>query len=102
MKEITLKLGNMRKPADFVVYPKAENDTHLILQSDKRIAKVEIATGKGILSSGKGGHPGFIALMLPGTMPIELSKEQLAEALGAQPKSGDKIGSAGNIGIYVA
>ena len=97
IKEITLKLGNMRKAADFVVYPKGENDTHLLLQSDKRIARVEIATRKGILSSGKGGHPGFMALQLPGTMPIELSAEQLAEALGAQPKSGDKIGD----GVYV-
>lgn len=62
MASINLKLGNMRKAQNFTIYPFREGDTHIIIQSDKRIARIDIKTGKGLVSSGKGGHPGFHAL----------------------------------------
>lgn len=40
IKHLTLKLGNMRKAQDFIVYPFSEGWTSLILQSDKRIMRV--------------------------------------------------------------
>lgn len=59
--KIVCKLGNMRKEAGWVVYPIKEPHIRLI-QCDKRIAEINLATGKGILSSGKGGHNGFMHL----------------------------------------
>ena len=53
------KLGNMKKPARFVVYPRKTGDATVLVQSDRRIAQITLADGKGIISDGKGGHPGF-------------------------------------------
>ena len=60
--EITAKLGNMKKAQEFVVYPFKKGAAELIIQSDKRIAQVNLETGKTILSDGKGEHPGFVKL----------------------------------------
>ena len=62
MKKVYGKIGNMRKEKDFVVYPFAEGATGLKVQSDNRIAYIDLATGKGIVSDGKNGHQGFIKL----------------------------------------
>jgi phosphoheptose isomerase len=55
MKKIDCKLGNMRKVADWVLYPMKEGTETVIIQSDRRIADVNLTTGKAVLSSGKGG-----------------------------------------------
>ena len=62
-RDITCKLGNMRKPAEFTVYPNNPEDTEITIQSDKRIAKVNLTTKTAILSDGKGGHQGTPKLM---------------------------------------
>jgi hypothetical protein len=61
-KNVTGKMGNMKKAVDWVLYPQQPDslDT-VIIQSDKRIAKVDLNTGKAVVSNGK-GHPGFICL----------------------------------------
>ncbi len=62
---IVARLGNMRKVAEWTVCPRASGagaDDPIIIQSDKRIARVDLATGKMTLSSGKGGHNGFAHL----------------------------------------
>lgn len=57
---VTGKLGNMRKPVVWVLYPeRAEGQRVAIIQSDKRIAAVNLDTGDTVLSDGKGGHPSF-------------------------------------------
>lgn len=56
---VTGKLGNMRKPVEWVVYPRASDKRVAIIQSDKRIAAVNLDTGDTVLSDGKGGHPSF-------------------------------------------
>jgi len=99
IKRISLKLGNMRKAAEFIVYPHKHGDTELMIQSDKRIAKINLTTGKGVLSSGKDSHPGFHCL-LPffNPLPIEVDAAVIEQLKGIQPKSGDEIGR----GVYVA
>jgi hypothetical protein len=52
-----LKLGTMKKPTDWCFSPNDYGD-EVLIQSDKRIAKINLVTGKGLLSDGKGGHPG--------------------------------------------
>ena len=59
---VECKLGNMRKNQRWTVYPAAEDAVFATIQCENRIAKVELATGKTILSSGKGGHQGHIML----------------------------------------
>lgn len=54
------KLGSMRKSQSWVVYPcQKESQSFRIIQCERYIAKIELETGETILSSGKGGHPGF-------------------------------------------
>jgi hypothetical protein len=62
-KEIKCKLGDMRKEQEWVLYPPDSTTPHLvIIQCDKRIARVDLNTSKALLSSGKSGHPGFHTL----------------------------------------
>ncbi len=50
MKCITIKFGNMRGEAqEFVLYPYNGKDT-LLIQSDKRIAEINLRTGVTVLS----------------------------------------------------
>lgn len=96
-KNITCKLGNMRKPAEFVLYPqKADAPDEVIIQADKRIAKVNMATGKAMLSSGKGGHQGFMALSpVMGAVEVDVPADVIAKLkeLTGTNKPGDGIGS---------
>lgn len=60
---VTCKLGNMRKADEFVIYPlDSANPETVLIQADKRIAKVHLASGKALLSDGKGGHQGCVKL----------------------------------------
>ena len=59
---VECKLGNMRKSQEWTVYPIAKDAADVIIQCEQRIAKVSLATGLTILSSGKGGHQGFVML----------------------------------------
>lgn len=53
-KHITTKFGNMRKEQEFIVYPYDGGDCVLI-QSDKRIANVNLKTGRTVLSAQRQG-----------------------------------------------
>ncbi len=62
IKTITAKLGNMRKTVEWVIYPldpKAPN--LIIIQSDKRIARIDIEKDIAFLSDGKHGNS-FLSL----------------------------------------
>jgi hypothetical protein len=82
------KMGNMRKEADWVVYPQSNPGSRTVtIQCDKRIAKVDLTTGKAILSSGKGGHQGFIMLdPLMGATLVECSPEILEQLRAIESK----------------
>jgi hypothetical protein len=43
---ITAKLANMKKSADFTIYPYSGGDT-ISIQSDKRFCEINIRTGEG-------------------------------------------------------
>lgn len=94
IKRLDLKLGSMRKAQDFIVYPASRDEgSKVLIQSDKRIAQIDIETGEGVLSNGKAGHPGFIELMeIRGAKPIKVGAEVIDAIKAARPKSGDMIG----------
>lgn len=93
MKTITLKLGNMRKPQEFVVYPYKNGQEKVSIQSDGRWATIEVATGKGLINSKNVNYPNSMSLMFN---PIEITVDQetMNKIFDCQPKSGDRIGAA--------
>ena len=59
-----VKLGNMRKAVDWTVFPSEEVAKGIVtIQSDNRIARVDLNAALAILSNGKGGHQGFLKLL---------------------------------------
>lgn len=93
MKQITAKLGNMRKAQEFIVYPASkllDESTKITIQSDKRIAQFDTVTGEGKLSVQRPNGAYFHDLFF-GT-DVVVPQDVIAAALAAQPKSGDEIG----------
>jgi len=110
MKTVHGKLGNMRKAVDWTVYPasynasksKAEGAQMLFIQSNKRACAINVKTGEGMLSNGR-GHPGFHSTMPAlGAKEIDVPREFIDECLSAEPKSGDTIGHAGTAVVRIA
>ena len=60
-KSVTCKLGNMRKSVEWTIYPRNENDQFAQIQCDSRIAKINLNSGKTLLS--KAGLSNFAGLM---------------------------------------
>jgi hypothetical protein len=56
------KLGSMRANTDWSVYPHKAGNPDAIIQCDKRIAKINLETGEGVVSDGKSGHNNFMGL----------------------------------------
>jgi len=61
-QHIICKLGNMRKEVEWTVYPFEQGDIDIKIQSDRRIAMVNLVTKKAILSRSMMSN-GFHALM---------------------------------------
>lgn len=97
MKKVYGKLGNMRKSVDWTVYPHKDGETTIFVQSDKRAVSIDLTTGKGMLSNGK-GHPSFMSVLkVLGAVEIDVPQDFIDACLEAQPKSGDRIGP----GIFI-
>lgn len=95
VKRITFKIKPMRKEQDWLVYPPSylTNKDKLFIQCDKRALDLNIKTGKGMLSNGK-GHPGFASTgAFLGGIEVDVPQEIIDLCISAIPKSGDKIGS---------
>ena len=102
MRNIEAKLGKMRKPQSFTVYPRSTSakpgDNRIIVQSNKSIGMFDPETGEGVLNT-KGSYFPHLALGAPFQFPTEFVKA----CIEAQPKSGELIGSSSITGpIYVA
>jgi len=92
---ITAKLGNMRKAAEWTVYPVSRNGTDetITIQSDHRIAQFYKSTGNGLISVHKTNGAYFLHLsQMLGAKRITVPADVIAAASAAQPKSGDSIG----------
>lgn len=78
---VTGKMGNMRKAVEWTVCPRSEKtDRDVTIQSDNRIAKVNLDTGKAILSNGKGGHQGFHKLLaMCGAIEVDCPADMMAQ-----------------------
>ncbi len=98
IKSFPMKIGNMRKPQNFVVYP-GETDGKIKIQSDDCIATVDVNTGETKWARNKGGAY-FLHLSLGGNIAngTEVIPMDIVNQLrNNMPKSGDKIGN----GVYI-
>ena len=78
MKEYTFKVANMAKEQGFSLYPYDGGDT-IMLQSDKRFARVNLRTGEGIINGNNKNYANSITLLmnpvkfiLPESIKIEI------------------------------
>jgi hypothetical protein len=72
MRDVKMKVANMVKDQEFTLYPYDGTD-FIILQSDKRICRVNLRTGQGVINAKNVNYPCFI------TMQINPLKMQLPE-----------------------
>jgi hypothetical protein len=47
------RFQGMRKPQDFIVYPMQDSGEEIAIQSEHRFGKLDLATGRGILSANR-------------------------------------------------
>lgn len=103
VRRIDFKIGPMKKVVDWIVYPASrtasEGNPTLFVQSDKRALRIDLSTKKGMLSNGK-GHPSFMSVeKFLGGVEVDVPDDIIALCVGAQPQSGDTIGSGGVVCI---
>ena len=85
-KSVDLKLGNMRKPQNFVVQD-VNGKNKIIIQSDKSIGVFDKKTGRGKLNT-----KGCYFPHLQYATPYVLSTGQLKDCLQALYIAGDVLG----------
>ena len=91
-----MKVANMKKEQDFTLYPYDGGDT-ILLQSDKRFARVNLKTGEGFINSTNKNYANSIALAmspLPFTLPKEIKlriQEHLWNKSGTQEEFGGAL-----------
>lgn len=76
-KQVTAKLGRMRKAQTFSVYPRKEGDTTIIVQSDKSIGEFDYLTGEGSLCT-RGCYFVHLSLGVPFMFPQDFVREARA------------------------
>jgi hypothetical protein len=91
-KNIELKIGRMRKPQDFILYPYKETDENIMIQSNKSIGILHKETKKFIFTS-KGSY--FHDLQISGqeTVLAEEIKDQIIELYNDSKKYSDSNGA---------
>lgn len=71
IKTFEAKLANMRKPQEFVVYPRKNHADTIKIQSDKSIGQFDPVTGEGVLNT-KGQYFVHLAMGVPYTLPADV------------------------------
>jgi hypothetical protein len=75
---ITIQLGNMKKPQDFTLYPVTHGAKTVSIQSHQRWATIDLETGKGRIN--KRGHQYANSWsMIHNPLDIQLTEQQLEE-----------------------
>ena len=58
------KFAGMRKPQDFIVYPMQDSTEEILIQSDHRFGRVDLATGRAVLSANRAQYANGMFLTL--------------------------------------
>jgi hypothetical protein len=77
-QSVTGKFKGMRKDVEWTVYPHSAGDTEMMIQSSKRIAKINMKTGKAVLSkAGKSSFAGLSDMM--GATVVDTPKDIMTQ-----------------------
>lgn len=91
-----MKLPNMRKAQDFIVYPVNEKTDYIMIQSDTRFGKIEMTTGRGLMSQSHANGAYAVHLHIDKLVKFELTESQLEKLKEEIAKTaGRNVGSAG-------
>lgn len=91
MKSVTLQLPKMKQPKEFTMYPISKDDNSVIVQNQHRIAKINLDTGKGVISKSVNGAYFYHLTSLAGAIEIELDQVQLNELKLTAISNGEQI-----------
>ena len=90
-----LKISGMRKPQDFIVYPAGEKTDAILIQSDTRIGRINMTSGKGVMSQSHANGAYGVHLSMDKLIPFELSESQLKELKAKiSGTAGESVGSS--------
>lgn len=90
-----MKLENMRKEQDFIVYPISKGDTQIMIQSDTRIGRIDMASGNGKMSQSHPNGAYGVHLQMDNLVPFQLEPNQLSELKAELSKTaGKNVGSS--------
>lgn len=81
---IDLKIKGMRKPQDFIFYPINKESKYLLIQSETRIAKINL-DGCGLMSKSHQNGAYFMHLSIDKLTPFQFSKtdwQQIVDYIG--------------------
>ena len=96
--DIEMKIAGMRKPQSFIVYPINKDDSAdiITIQSETRIGKIDLSTGRGLMSQSHANGAYYIHLQMDKKTPFTISESDL-EKLKMQifKTAGDNVGSRG-------
>ena len=95
---IEMKISGMRKSQDFSVYPIAKDDTDKIItiQSETRIGKIDLATGRGLMSQSHSNGAYFVHFQMDKLTPFTINEKDLKDITSHIFRTaGDNVGSRG-------
>lgn len=95
---IEMKISGMRKPQEFSVYPIGKDDTEKIItiQSDTRIGKIDLSSGRGLMSQSHSNGAYFVHFQMDKLTPFTLSESDLEDLkMHIFKTAGDNVGSRG-------
>lgn len=98
------KLAGMRKPENWIVYPRKAGDATVIVQGSRSIGEFDPITRKGVLNWKGSNSKYFLHLnRILGAEPFEFPQEFVMLALNFMPSPGDLIGASPETGsVYLA
>jgi|694.fasta_scaffold00162_50 hypothetical protein len=79
--DIEMKISGMRKSQDFSVYPIGKDDTDQIItiQSETRIGKIDLSTGRGLMSQSHSNGAYFVHFQMDNLTKFTVSESDLEE-----------------------
>jgi len=79
--DIEMKISGMRKSQDFIVYPISADDTDKIItiQSSTRIGKIDLSTGRGLMSQSHSNGAYFVHFQMDKLTPFTVSESDLED-----------------------
>jgi len=96
--DIEMKISGMRKAQDFIVYPIGKDDAGSVItiQSETRIGKIDLTSGKGVMSQSHSNGAYFVHFQMDTLTPFTVSESDL-ENIKAQifKTAGANVGTRG-------